>query len=109
VDLVVTQNGAETKLYRNTQAKPGLRVRLKGPAGNPTGAGAVLRLKFGDRHGPAREVHAGSGYGSQDSAVQVLGAAEPPTQIEIRWPNGQQTTADVPARAKEIELEPQDY
>jgi hypothetical protein len=105
VDLVVTQNRAETKLYRNTQAKPGLRVRLKGPPGNPTGAGAVLRLKFGDHYGPAREVHAGSGYWSQDSAVQVLGAAESPARIEVRWPNGKLTAADVPAGAKEIEVE----
>jgi hypothetical protein len=35
-----------------------------------------------------------------------LGAAEPPTQIQVRWPNGRQTTADVPAGAKEIEVEP---
>jgi len=104
VDLVVTQNGAETKLYRNTQARPGLRVRLKGPPGNPTCVGAILRLKFSDHYGPAREVHTGSGYWSQDSAVQVLGAAEPPTQIEVRWPNGRRTTADVPAGAKEIEV-----
>ncbi len=61
VDLVVTQNGAETKLYHNTSGKPGLRVRLKGPVGNPTGVGAVVRLNFGDRYGPAREIHAGSG------------------------------------------------
>src|SRR5947208_1181277 len=58
-DLVVTQNGAETKLYHNLGAKPGWRVRLKGTAGNPAGVGAVLRAKFRDRYGPAREVHAG--------------------------------------------------
>ena len=34
VDLVVAQNGAATKLFHNTGAKPGLRVRLTGPAGN---------------------------------------------------------------------------
>jgi len=30
-------------------------VRLQGPAGNPTGVGAVVRLRFGERSGPARE------------------------------------------------------
>ena len=35
VDLAVSQNGAETKLYRNVLGKPGLRVRLAGPPGNP--------------------------------------------------------------------------
>ena len=33
VDLAVSQNGAETKLYQNVLGKPGLRVRLNGPAG----------------------------------------------------------------------------
>ena len=106
VDLVVTQNGAETKLYRNTGAKPGLRVRLKGPAGNPTGVGAILRLKFKDRMGPVREIHAGSGYWSQNSAVQVLGTPGRPEQIEVRWPGGKITTCAVPLQAKEIVVEP---
>jgi hypothetical protein len=51
VDLAVTQNGAATKLFRNTHARPGLRVRLVGASGNPDGVGAMLRLKFGDRWG----------------------------------------------------------
>jgi hypothetical protein len=59
VDLVVAQNAAQTKLYRNAGAKPGLRVRLKGPNDNPDGIGAVVRLLFGERFGPAREIHAG--------------------------------------------------
>src|SRR5262249_8745496 len=81
VDLVVTQNGAETKLYRNVTGKPGLRVRLIGPPGNPLGVGAALRLLAGDKAGPVREVHAGSGYWSQDSAVPVLASPKPPTRV----------------------------
>jgi hypothetical protein len=104
VDLVVTQNGAETKLYRNREAKAGLRVRLKGPAGNPTGAGATMRIESEDRLGPAREIHAGSGYWSQDSAVQVMTVSKPPTQIHVRWPGGKNTTSPVPVTAKEIEV-----
>ncbi|MCG8603515.1 VCBS repeat-containing protein, partial [bacterium] len=49
IDLAVSQNGAETKLYRNARAKPGLRVRLHGPSDNPAGIGAVLRLIYEDR------------------------------------------------------------
>jgi len=105
VDLVVTQNGAETKLYHNVGGKAGLRIRLKGLAGNPRGVGGQMRLKFGDRFGPAREIHAGSGYWSEDSAVQVLGTPEPPTQIQIRWPGGRMTTTDIPRNAREIELD----
>jgi len=78
LDLVVTQNGTTTKLYHNLRAKPGLRVRLAGPAGNPSGIGATMRLKSGDRFGPAREIHAGAGYWSQDSPVQVLAGLPSP-------------------------------
>jgi len=105
MDLAVTQNGAETKLYRNVGARPGLRVRLRGPPGNPQGVGAQLRLNYGGRSGPVREVHAGSGYWSQDSAVAVLSTPQPPTQIWVRWPGGQVTTNDVPTDAKEISVD----
>ena len=95
IDLVVTQNGAETKLYRNARGRPGLRVRLNGPPGNPRGIGAQMRLQFGVRQGPMREAHAGSGYWSQDSAVQVLATPEPPSSIWIRWPAGKVTTTPI--------------
>ncbi len=106
VDIAVTQNGAETKLYHNTNGKPGLRVRLKGAPGNRTGVGALMRLVFGDHMGPARVVTAGSGYWSQDSAVQVLARPETPTQLWVRWPGGKETTSPVPANAREISVTP---
>ncbi len=102
VDLVVTQNGAPTRLFQNVTSKPGLRVRLSGQPGNPAGIGATLRLKFGERMGPAREIHAGSGYWSQDSAVQIMSGSEQPNQIVVRWPGGQSTSTEIPAGAREI-------
>ena len=105
IDLVVTQNGAATKLYVNTAAKVGLRVRLAGPAGNPLGVGAALRLQFGQRFGPAREIHAGSGYCSQDSTTQVLGTPDSPTQLHISWPGGRVTSCSVPPMAREITMD----
>lgn len=102
VDLAVSQNGGETRLFQNVAGKPGLRVQLAGPAGNPDGIGAVMRLRFGEHAGPAREIHAGSGYWSQDSSLQVLACPATPTQIWIRWPGGKTTTSLVPAGAKEI-------
>jgi hypothetical protein len=105
VDLVVTQNGAETKLYHNEKARPGLRVRLLGPPGNPQGIGATLRLAMGDKMGPAREIHAGSGYWSLDSAVQVLAASQPATKIVVRWPGGRTVTANVPSGAREVTVD----
>ena len=102
IDLVVSQNGAETKLYKNVGARPGLRVRLSGQPGNPDGIGATLRMITRDTMGPAREVHAGSGYWSQDSAVQVLAMPDQPAQLWVRWPGGKTATAAVPKGAREV-------
>ncbi len=105
VDLAVSQNGAETKLYQNVLGKPGLRVRLSGPAGNPDGVGATMRLMFGNRMGAAREIHGGSGYWSEDSVVQVMGCPEVPTKIWARWPGGKTTTSEIAAGAREITVD----
>ena len=105
VDLVVSQNAAETKLYRNATARPGLRVRLKGPEGNLSGVGATLRLVAGGESGPARELHAGAGYWSQDGVVQVMAAPFAATQLVVRWPGGKQTTSDLPAGAREVTVD----
>jgi hypothetical protein len=105
VDLVVSQNGAETRLYRNTGGRPGLRVRLQGPPGNPHAIGAVLQLVSGGRAGPARELHAGSGYWSVDAATTVLHAAAPATALRVRWPGGRTTTTELPSGAREVTVD----
>jgi hypothetical protein len=101
-DLVVTQNGNATKLFKNTSARPGVRVRLKGHPNNPDGIGAVLRLKFGNSFGSAREIHAGSGYWSQDSAYAVMGTPHTPTAIQISWPGGGRTEQPISQHGGEI-------
>ena len=103
-DLVVSQNGAETRLYHNEHARPGLRVRLEGGLLNPHAIGAVLRLVYEGSRGPAREVHGGSGYWSQDGPIQVLGLEEGkrPTAVWVRWPGGSETVAPLEAGRREI-------
>jgi enediyne biosynthesis protein E4 len=104
-DLVVTQNSDSTRLYRNERGRPGLRVRLRGREGNPHGIGVQLRwVNSSGRMGPVREVHAGSGFWSQDSPVVVLGGVESRGSIWVRWP-GQE--GRVHARAddgREVEI-----
>jgi hypothetical protein len=106
VDLVVTQNAAETKLYKNKGAQPGLRVRLNGPAGNPHGVGAVLRLVSGQKPGPARGIHDGSGYWSVSSFVPVLASATPANQLQVRWPGGKDVLYRIPPGTREIAVDP---
>jgi len=103
-DLVVTQNGAATKLFHNVGGRPGLRVRLAGPPGNPSAIGATIRLKFGARYGPARAIQAGSGYWSQDGAVTVMAMTVAPDEVWVRWPGGRVSTTSAPPGASEISV-----
>lgn len=102
VDLVVGQNGAATKLFRNVGAKPGLRVRLIGGGANPQAVGAAVRTVHGERLGPWRELHLGAGYWSVDSLVPVLGRRGDLTAVEVRWPGGKTSRTPVASDAKEI-------
>ena len=102
LDLAVAQNGAATRLFRNRSAQVGLRVRLRGAASNPTGVGAQVRVLYSQGAGPVREVQAGSGYWSQNGAVQVLGVATTPVAVWTRWPGGRTTEVRVPRGAREV-------
>jgi enediyne biosynthesis protein E4 len=106
LDLALAQNGDATRLFRNAAAAPGLRVRLVGPAANPDAVGAQLRLEFAEGLGPVREVQAGSGYWSQQGAVQVLGAPRPAVAVRVRWPDGHTTRTPVPPGARELRVTP---
>src|ERR1041385_637481 len=105
VDLAVTQNGAATMLFHNTRARPGLRVRLKGAGENAQAIGAIMRLGFKNGWGPAREIHGGSGYWSEDSVTQVLAAPTAPERLEILWPGGKKVELRIPPGAREIEVD----
>ncbi|MCG8605965.1 ASPIC/UnbV domain-containing protein, partial [bacterium] len=59
-------------------------------------------LIYEDRMGPAREIHAGSGYLSQDSAVQVMGLSGPPKAVWVRWPGGFITETPIGENTSEI-------
>lgn len=101
LDLAVSQNASSTRLFVNQGAKPGLRVRVRGTASNPDAIGAQVRLVFGDRMGPVREIQAGSGYWSENGSVQVFGYASPPSAVWVRWPGGGESRVAVPTGARE--------
>lgn len=99
-DLAISQNQAPTRLYRNIRATPGLRVRLQGPAANPSGIGAQLRLRHADgTEGPVKTVQAGSGSGGQDGWTPVLALPRPAVELQVRWPGGRRQT--VPLKPEE--------
>jgi len=105
VDLLVGQNGWNTKLYRNTGSKPGLRVRLQGPQEGGGAYGAVVRVEYeGGRLGPARELHDGGGYWSHDSIVPVMGIDAEPAAVRVRWPGSKETRVEVPKGTREVKV-----
>jgi hypothetical protein len=105
LDLAISQNGAETKLYENLRAKRGLIVQLIGPAANPAAIGAVIRVHYaGDRYGPAREIQAGSGYWSMNSPVQVMGLDGVPDAVWVRWPGGRETNTNLGRSDKKVRI-----
>jgi enediyne biosynthesis protein E4 len=102
IDLAVSQNAAQTKLFHNQSKKFGLRIQLKGPLGNPNGYGAILQLETIKGMGPVREIHAGSGYGSNDGSIQVLGFNAEPKKLHVTWPGGKVTSHPVAPGTVEI-------
>lgn len=96
VDVLVTQNGAETKLFHNVGATPGVRVRLEGSESmheNRRGVGAIVHLRYADgSRGPATPITAGSSYWSQHSRSVVLGHGDRSVEsVQVRWPDGTTT------------------
>jgi hypothetical protein len=102
-DLVVTQNGAATKLYRNATGKPGVRVKLEGPPGNLQAIGAQIWVASGDTKLPVQEIQVGSGYLSQDSAVKIV-PLSPSGRVHVRWPGGGVSSTNLPAAPAEISI-----
>lgn len=102
LDLVVSQNNGATRLFRNVTGRAGLRVRVLGSSLNPLGIGAVIRWLGDEKAGPAHELHAGSGYCSQDSMTVLLPEAQGSGKIEVRWPGGKTSIHSAPADSKDV-------
>jgi hypothetical protein len=102
VDLVVTQNAAATRLFRNQAAARGLRVRIDG---ENNGVGVCLRLCYADgTKGPVRVVQAVAGYRSANGTTQVLGEAGEAVAVEAAWPSGRKTRVPLKPGQTEVVL-----
>ena len=99
-DLVVSQNGGATRLFRNQGKAAGLRVMVRAGANNRTGIGAMISVGDGQQYGTVREIHAGAGYWSQDSPTQVFPSGA--SHLKVKWPGGRETVSPIPERAKTI-------
>ena len=104
-DLLVAKNNGDVHLFTNKRATPGLRIILDWKAANPHAIGAKLRLRFGEKLGPVREIKAGSGYWSQDESVVIMPQPEPASGIWVCWPDGQIVETKLPVAASEIRID----
>lgn len=102
-DLILCQNNGPTRLFLNNGSRSGLRVRFEGGAPNPRAVGTIWRGVYKkNQFGPAREIHAGTGYWSQDGPVQILSNREDIEEIWVRWPGGETNCFNVPQKADEV-------
>jgi hypothetical protein len=112
-DLALSQNGGRARVLRCDRAGAAsahrfLRLRLRGPAGNPAALGAVVRATVAGRT-IERTVRTGSSYLSQSetSLVLGLGASASVEQLEVLWPDGRTTRRrDIAASGEPLVLEP---
>ncbi|MEO0732552.1 MAG: CRTAC1 family protein, partial [Bacteroidota bacterium] len=107
LDLVVNNLEAEAFLYRNDgAAKDFLRVRLAGPAGNPTGLGAKVTLEQGGGK-QFQLVKTVRGYLSSVEPIIHFGLGDlgPVTGLRVVWPDGKVSRVKVPVANQTLVVE----
>jgi hypothetical protein len=92
-DIAVARNNDTLRCFLHRSEPPAempRTVRLRGPRGNPTGVGARITCVRTSGGKQTVEIHAGSGYLSQSSAVAFFGSEQIGSMgsIEVQWPDG---------------------
>ncbi|MBO0931126.1 VCBS repeat-containing protein [Fibrella aquatilis] len=97
LDLITNNLNEPSRIYRNTQREQEqghyLKIRLKGPVGNPFGIGATVTVtQAGETQ--TQEYYPTRGYlsSSHDALLFGLPDAEKGVRIEVRWPDGRVLT-----------------
>jgi len=101
LDLVL-RNFTNPRLtyLENVYPRPGrfLRVKLEGPAQNPTGIGALVRVESAG-HVQMQSISAGAGFLTQHPSVLHfgLGASDAAERVVVRWPDGGEQVVEGPS------------
>ncbi|NNC86943.1 MAG: CRTAC1 family protein, partial [Akkermansiaceae bacterium] len=107
-DFVVGINDDQALAFRQQGERHGgtVQVRLQGAPGNPTAVGARVGVVLEDGHRQTAEVYAGDGYLGQSSPVLTFGIppGESLRQIDVRWPDGSESTSTPDPSQKIIEI-----
>ena len=102
LDVVETNAGQPSLLYRNVTPSPGhwIELQLEGTRSNRDAIGARATVAAGGLK-LLREVDGGNGYASQSSRRLHFGlgkglAPDARVEVEIRWPSGRVERVQVP-------------
>ena len=91
-EILASRHNAPALLFGNVgcDGRTALRVILQGKVGNSMAIGAQVTLERSDGTRQTRELHAGGGYLSQDTAACffTLPPSITPRRIIVRWPWG---------------------
>lgn len=91
-DFVVSRRDATVMAFVNTpiEGRNSFSIRLAGQGANQAAIGATVIVVHASSAQQMAEVHVGSGYLSQSSAVCFFGFSDddPPREIKVRWPDG---------------------
>ena len=92
LDVVIANQHGPLRVYRNDTPAQGhhwIGLALRGEAGNPTGVGATVRVRWAGQE-QVHAVTAGGGMSAQaDPRVFIgLGRVNRVDHIEVRWPDG---------------------
>ncbi|HNE28258.1 MAG TPA: VCBS repeat-containing protein [Saprospiraceae bacterium] len=93
LDLITSRLGASPGIFENQANTIGkkhwLQIKCEGPAKNPTGIGARIRVQAGDQVFFQEMTPVRGFYSSVEPVFQVgLGAIERVDKVEIEWPGG---------------------
>ena len=105
-DVSIATNSGPVQTFRPRCRTPQYRVRVQGKPGDVGGFGARVTLTLGDGTTRVAEVHAGSGYLSQNQVGEVFGFAQVSdvATVSVRWADG--TTTTVPATPGGVTISP---
>ncbi|APD87546.1 hypothetical protein BM527_16420 [Alteromonas sp. Mex14] len=94
VDIAVGVNDGRPLLFENNGGNEGCAITLKlvGKQPNTLAIGARVEVIRGNKNRTTREVQAGSGYFSQNSAFQLFGLGNnEEATVKVVWPDGEAT------------------
>jgi enediyne biosynthesis protein E4 len=93
MDLVINNENSTSFVYRNeTESRSGnhfLKVRFKGPEGNPFGIGAIVTLKIKDETRVLQNFNSrGFESSAEPNLIFGLGKTESIDELRVVWPDG---------------------